>query len=203
MPSKDEAKINSTLGKNEIAYAQLNEYTILHDSLSSMRNLDKLEEIQLTGDIFFPKGWLSSSVGRYSSKEAFAIVQGFLNTHPGRTVRVRIKGNKGYLTVKGEGNTSGTTRFEWEKEITTDEARALVDLCEPGILEKIRYEVPVGKHLYEVDEFFGENKGLVVAEIELKDEEENFIKPDWLGKEVTGEVKYYNSQLSKRPFLKW
>ena len=131
------------------------------------------------------------------------IVQGFLNTHPERTVRVRIKGDKGYLTIKGKGNSSGTTRFEWEKEISTEEATALIDLCEPGILEKIRYEVPIGRHLYEVDEFLGENKGLVIAEIELKDEQEDYIVPDWIGKEVTGQVKYYNSQLSKNPFVTW
>ena len=131
------------------------------------------------------------------------IVQGFLNTDPERAVRVRIKGNKGYLTVKGKGNDSGTTRFEWEKEISVAEANHLIALCEPSILEKIRYEVPIGKHVFEVDEFLGENKGLLVAEIELQHEDERFIKPDWLGEEVTGQTKYYNSQLSKKPFLNW
>lgn len=131
------------------------------------------------------------------------IVQGFLNTDPERTVRVRIKGDKGYLTVKGKGNDSGTTRFEWETEITIAEATNLIDLCEPGILEKIRFEVPVGEHVFEVDEFLRENKGLVIAEIELKHEDEPFEKPDWLGVEVTGDVKYYNSQLCKNPFSAW
>lgn len=131
------------------------------------------------------------------------IVQGFLNTDPERTVRVRIKGDKGYLTVKGKGNDSGTTRFEWETEITIAEATNLIDLCEPGILEKIRYEVTVGKHVFEVDEFLGENKGLVIAEIELQHEDEHFTKPNWLGDEVTGQIKYYNSRLSNKPFLKW
>lgn len=131
------------------------------------------------------------------------IVQGFLNTDPERTVRVRIKGDKGYLTVKGKGNDSGTTRFEWETEITIAEATNLIDLCEPGILEKIRFEVPVGEHVFEVDEFLRENKGLVIAEIELKYEDEPFEKPDWLGVEVTGDVKYYNSQLCKNPFSAW
>jgi len=131
------------------------------------------------------------------------IVQGFLNTAPERTVRVRIKGDKGYLTVKGKGNDSGTTRFEWETEITIAEATNLIDLCEPGILEKIRYEVIVGKHVFEVDEFLGENKGLVIAEIELQHEDELFEKPNWLSNEVTGEIKYYNSQLAIKPFCKW
>ena len=131
------------------------------------------------------------------------IVQGFLNTDPERTVRVRIKGDKGYLTIKGKGNATGTTRFEWEQEISLVEATNLIDLCEPGILEKIRFEVPVGKHVFEVDEFLGENKGLVVAEVELQYEDERFEKPKWLGDEVTGQTKYYNSQLSKKPFSKW
>lgn len=139
-------------------------------------------------------------------KEATAqnrIVQGFLNTHPERTVRVRIYGNKAFLTVKGIANTSGTTRSEWEKEIPVKEAQLLLPLCEKGVIEKIRYEIKSEKHLFEVDEFLGENKGLVVAEIELQSENEGFIKPDWLGKEVTGETKYYNSQLSKNPFKNW
>jgi CYTH domain-containing protein len=131
------------------------------------------------------------------------IVQGFLNTDPERTVRVRIKGDSGFLTVKGKSNTSGTSRFEWEKSINLSDAQALLELCEKGVLDKIRHEISLGKHVYEVDEFQGENKGLVVAEIELGDENETFEKPDWLGKEVTGVVKYYNSQLSKHPFRKW
>ncbi|WP_282117654.1 CYTH domain-containing protein [Maribacter aquivivus] len=131
------------------------------------------------------------------------IVQGFLNTDPNRTVRVRIKGDAGFITVKGKSNASGTSRFEWEKEITVEEADALLKLCEKGILDKYRYEISVGNHVYEVDEFFVENEGLTIAEIELNDENESFQKPAWLGIEVTGEVKYYNSQLSKHPFKKW
>lgn len=131
------------------------------------------------------------------------IVQGFLNTDPNRTVRVRIKGDIGYITVKGKSNDTGTSRFEWEKEISVEEADVLLKLCEKGILEKSRYEIPLGDHLYEVDEFYGDNLGLTVAEIELNAENELFVKPDWLGKEVTGEVKYYNSQLSKNPFINW
>nr|WP_321415587.1 CYTH domain-containing protein [uncultured Allomuricauda sp.] len=131
------------------------------------------------------------------------IVQGFLNTDPERTVRVRIKGERGFLTVKGASNESGTTRFEWETEITVVEATNLIDLCEAGILEKVRFEVPMGKHMFEVDEFLGENKGLLLAEVELTHEDERFEKPDWLGEEVTGQVQYYNSQLSLKPFKEW
>lgn len=131
------------------------------------------------------------------------IVQGFLNTDPDRTVRVRIKGDKGFITVKGRSNAAGTIRTEWEKEIDVDDARSLLELCEEGVIDKIRYEISAGKHIFEVDEFFGENLGLTVAEVELAEENEVFLKPDWLGDEVTGEPKYYNSQLSKHPFLTW
>jgi len=131
------------------------------------------------------------------------IVQGFLNTHPERTVRVRIKGDSGFLTIKGKSNEAGTSRFEWEEQIDVKDAEALLKLCEEGILEKTRFEINVGSHMYEVDEFHGNNKGLVVAEVELNSENESFVKPDWLGEEVTGDIKYYNSQLSKSPFKDW
>lgn len=130
------------------------------------------------------------------------IVQGFLNTDPERTVRVRIKGDSGFLTVKGKSNISGTTRFEWEKEILVEEAEQLLPLCEPGILEKIRYSISFAGHLFEVDEFGGANEGLVIAEVELDGEDEIFERPDWLGEEVTGDIRYYNSQLSKNPLSK-
>ncbi len=139
-------------------------------------------------------------------KEAFKqirIVQGFLNTHPERTVRVRIKGNQGFLTVKGISNKAGTIRTEWETEISVADAEALLLLCEPGAIEKTRYEIKAGNHTFEVDVFLGENEGLIVAEVELNSEDEAFEKPVWLGKEVTGEVKYYNSQLSLNPFKNW
>lgn len=131
------------------------------------------------------------------------IAQGFLNTDPKRTVRVRIIGEKGFLTVKGESNSSGTTRFEWETDIELVEASNLIDLCEGYILEKIRYEVPFEGHSFEVDEFLGENKGLVVAEVELEHEDEVFKKPNWLAEEVTGITKYYNSQLTIKPYNQW
>ncbi|MBQ4818983.1 CYTH domain-containing protein [Aquimarina sp. MMG016] len=137
------------------------------------------------------------------AQNSYRIVQGFLNTDPERTVRIRIKGEEAFITVKGKGNNSGTSRFEWEKEITVTDAEALLPLCEKGIIEKTRYEVKSGTHTYEIDEFFGENEGLIIAEIELNNENETFSKPDWLGKEVTGDNRYYNSQLSKIPYSLW
>ncbi len=132
------------------------------------------------------------------------IVQGFLSTAPERTVRVRIKGDKGYLTIKGIGNKSGASRYEWEKEITLNEAKELMAICEPGVIDKTRFIVPEGSYLiFEVDEFYGDNEGLTVAEIELPSEDTVFEKPAWLGEEVTGQVKYYNSMLMKTPFKSW
>ena len=133
----------------------------------------------------------------------YRIVQGFLNTHAERTVRVRIKGNEAFLTIKGKSNEAGTIRMEWEKEIAVKDAEALLAICEEGQIDKIRYEIGLGNHTFEVDEFSGNNKGLIVAEVELAAEDEAFEKPDWLGEEVTGDVKYYNSQLSKKPFCDW
>ena len=131
------------------------------------------------------------------------IVQGFLNTDPERTVRIRIKGDKGYLTVKGKSNEAGTTRFEWEREIDIKDAEKLLKRCEPGIIDKMRFEVQKGEHTFEIDEFYGDNKGLVLAEIELRHEDEAFVRPDWLGEEVTGDIRYYNSQLGQCPFQTW
>ena len=139
-------------------------------------------------------------------KEAFAqnrIAQGYLSSVPERTVRVRIKGDKGFLTIKGASNETGLSRFEWEKEIPVDEATALLKLCEKGIIDKTRFEVKIGNHIFEVDEFYGENEGLIIAEVELKSETEAFEKPVWLGKEVTNDIRYYNSYLSKNPFRNW
>ena len=131
------------------------------------------------------------------------LVQGFLNTHKERTVRVRVKGGKGFLTIKGKSTSDGLSRFEWEQRIPKKDAESLLKLCEPSVIEKVRYEINSGKHIFEVDEFFGENEGLIVAEIELNSEHENFEKPDWLGVEVTGQIQYYNSQLSKQPYKTW
>jgi len=132
------------------------------------------------------------------------VVQGYMASNSaGRSVRIRIKGDKGYITIKGPVNASGTTRFEWEKEISSSDAEELLQLCDPGVIDKVRYLVKNGDHTFEVDEFHGENEGLVVAEIELKDENESFDKPAWLGEEVTGDARYYNSQLIVNPYNTW
>jgi adenylate cyclase len=139
-------------------------------------------------------------------EEAFTqnrIKQGYLSAVPERTVRVRIKGEKGFLTIKGISNESGLSRFEWEKEIPVDEAEKLLLLCEAGVIDKTRFEIKMGGHIFEVDEFYGENEGLVMAEIELESESETFEKPVWLGQEVTNDKRYYNSYLSNNPFKKW
>ena len=131
------------------------------------------------------------------------IVQGYLNSDPERTVRIRIKENQGFLTIKGIGNDSGTTRLEWETAIPLAEAEKLLALCEKGTIDKFRYDVPVGKHLYEVDVFAGNNQGLIIAEIELQSETESFEKPSWLAEEVTGDERYYNAYLSRIPYAFW
>jgi adenylate cyclase len=131
------------------------------------------------------------------------IAQGYLNSNPERTVRVRIKGEKGFLTIKGKGNQSGMSRFEWEKEIPVAEAKALLDLCESGVISKMRFEVKVGQHIFEVDEFYGENSGLIMAEVELGSETESFEKPTWIGEEVTNDERFYNAFLSQNPYSKW
>ena len=138
--------------------------------------------------------------------EAFSqkrIVQAYLSSNPDRTVRVRIKGDKGFITIKGKSNANGTSRLEWEREISVMDAETLLSICESGTIDKIRHEIKVGKHVYEVDIFSGENEGLVMAEIELQSEEESFEKPSWLGEEVTNDVRYHNAYLSKKPFLNW
>lgn len=139
-------------------------------------------------------------------KEAFKysyIKQGFLNSHKDRVVRVRILDDFAFITVKGKSNNSGTTRYEWEKEIDLNDAQNLLELAEKTIIEKTRYFIKSKNHVFEVDVFKGENEGLVVAEVELTSEKETFIKPKWLGKEVTGITKYYNAALSNYPFKLW
>lgn len=141
-------------------------------------------------------------------KEAYGsvrITQGYLSSVPQRVVRVRVKGENGYITIKGPADETGVSRFEWEKEISLQEAQSLLQLAEPGIIDKTRYLIKNtdGKHVWEVDEFHGENDGLVMAEIELSNENDPFDKPEWLGKEVTGDKRYYNSYLSKNPFNTW
>jgi adenylate cyclase len=139
-------------------------------------------------------------------KEAFAknrIMQGYLSSIAERTVRVRIKGESGFLTIKGASTESGLSRFEWEKEILVEDAKKLILLSEAGVIDKIRFEIKVGNHTFEVDEFYGDNSGLIIAEIELTSETESFTKPDWLGDEVTNDIRYYNAYLSLTPYNKW
>ena len=132
------------------------------------------------------------------------ITQGYLSSVPERTVRVRIKGGKGFLTIKGIGNASGASRYEWEREISVEDAKELLELCEPGVIDKTRFIVKAdGDLVFEVDEFYGDNEGLTVAEIELPTEDTPFTKPEWLGEEVTGDVKYFNSMLMKNPYKNW
>ncbi|MBP3832855.1 MAG: CYTH domain-containing protein [Bacteroidaceae bacterium] len=131
------------------------------------------------------------------------IKQGYIYSGKGKTIRVRIRDERGYLTIKGPSDKAGLCRYEWEKEIDLHDAEELMRLCEPGIIDKTRYIIPSGKHTFEVDEFFGENQGLVMAEVELVSEEEPFEKPPFIGEEVTGDRRYYNSHLRENPYSRW
>ena len=128
------------------------------------------------------------------------IVQGYICSEKGRTVRVRIRGDKGYLTVKGASSPSGLSRYEFEREVPLEDAEQMLRLCEPGAIDKERYLVPCGQHTWEVDVFHGSNEGLILAEIELSAEDEPFERPAWLGKEVSGDRRYYNSMLMRTPY---
>lgn len=139
-------------------------------------------------------------------RQAYAssrIQQGYICSSHGRTVRVRIRDQRGYLTIKGPSNADGISRYEFEKEITLDEAEHLMTLCEPGRIDKTRYLVKSGNHTFEVDEFYGDNEGLVMAEVELGSEDETYVKPDFIDKEVTGDRRYYNAHLLKNPYTLW
>lgn len=135
--------------------------------------------------------------------KATRITQGYLSSVPERTVRVRVKGDKGFITIKGIGNASGASRYEWEKEIPVSEVKELLELCEPGVIDKTRYLLKAGERTFEVDEFYGDNEGLTVAEVELPSEDAPFDRPSWLGEEVTGQTRYYNSMLMKNPYKNW
>ena len=144
--------------------------------------------------------------GEYKSLafKSFRIVQGYICSEHGRTVRVRIRDDQGFLTIKGASDESGLSRYEWEKEIPVREAEDLLGLCPGGVIDKVRHLVkgPDG-HVFEVDEFHGDNEGLVMAELELASEDETFERPSWLGKEVTGDVRYYNTSLMEIPYKFW
>lgn len=126
--------------------------------------------------------------------------QAYLNSAPERTIRIRVAGDKAYITIKGISSKSGMSRYEWEKEIPVEEAEDLLKICEDGMIEKERHLAKIGDHVYEIDEFYGDNEGLILAEIELTSEDEEFEKPHWLGEEVTGNANYYNSNLATNPF---
>ncbi len=131
------------------------------------------------------------------------IEQGYFETAPGRTVRIRIRDDKAFLTIKGPSNKEGLSRYEFETEVPLEDGRQMMRLCRPGRINKDRWLIKNGSHTIEVDEFFGDNEGLVMAEIELESEEEEYVKPDFLGKEVTGDRRYYNSHLMRYPYLLW
>ena len=131
------------------------------------------------------------------------IVQGYICSQPGRTVRVRIRGEEGFLTIKGASDEKGLSRYEFEQKIPLADAEELLKLCEPGAIDKMRNLVPAGKHTWEIDVFHGENEGLILAEIELASEDEPFERPDWIGQEVSGDRRYYNSMLTKHPYKQW
>lgn len=138
------------------------------------------------------------------SIRAIRIKQGYIAHEDGRSVRVRIAGDKGYLTIKGPSRDNGVSRLEWEMEIPKVNAEELFRICKPGVIDKIRYIVPApNNRKWEVDEFFGENEGLVMAEIELGDPDEAYERPAWLGEEVTGDKRYYNAQLCRNPYKNW
>ena len=146
-------------------------------------------------------------VGEYKLQayNATRIQQGYIASGNGRTVRVRIRGDKGYLTIKGPSGLAGLTRYEFDTEIPLDDARDLMQICEPGIIDKTRFLVksPDGRHVWEIDEFYGDNEGLVLAEVELSSEDEHFLKPDFVGREVTGDRRFYNSHMRNYPYKLW
>lgn len=133
------------------------------------------------------------------------IQQGYIASGNGRTVRVRIRDDKGYLTIKGPSGKAGLSRFEWEKEIPLQEARELMLICEPGIIDKTRYLIPSpdGRHTFEVDEFYGDNQGLIMAEVELESEDDTYAPLPFIGREVTGDRRFYNSHMRKNPYCLW
>lgn len=134
---------------------------------------------------------------------SWLIRQGYICAQSGKTVRIRIKGDKAYLTIKGPSGQGGLSRFEWETEVSIHEADELFRLCEGPTIEKTRHLVEYEGHLFEIDEFHGDNEGLVIAEVELKKETEEIQIPPFIGEEVTGKVSYYNSNLARHPYKLW
>jgi len=147
---------------------------------------------------FLVKGDFSHQAESYNR-----IIQGYICADEDRTVRIRVCDGKGFLTIKSASNERGWSRYEFEQSVSIQDAEELMKLCLPGVIDKVRHWVKVGKHTWDVDVFHGENEGLIVAEIELDSEDEVFELPEWAGKEVTGDPKYYNAMLSKYPFNSW
>ena len=138
--------------------------------------------------------------------EAFSkshITQGYLCSERGKTIRIRIRDERAYITIKGPSADGGLSRYEFEQEIPLDDARHMLTLCEPGLIEKTRWLVKSGEHTFEVDEFEGDNEGLVIAEVEMQSVDDVPVKPHFIGKDVTGDRRYYNSQLRRNPFKQW
>lgn len=131
------------------------------------------------------------------------IVQGYICSDPERSVRIRLYDDEAFLTIKSATNERGWSRYEFETPIGLKDAEELIRLCLPGLIDKVRHYVNVSGHTWEVDIFHGENEGLIVAEIELKSEDETFELPSWIGQEVSGKAQYYNSMLAKHPFSQW
>ena len=167
-----------------------------------MKNLSFAPENYIMA-IEIERKFLVTGEFRNEPNRSARITQGYLSSVSERTVRVRIMDRKGFLTIKGAVNATGASRYEWEKEIPLGDAMDLMKLCEPGVIDKTRYKIQKGDHIIEVDEFYGDNEGLVIAEVELDNEEEEFERPSWLGKEVTGDNRYYNSMLMKFPYKNW
>lgn len=152
---------------------------------------------------FLPSNAFNLTEIQRMAQKSFDIKQGYICNDANRTVRVRTKGHKGYLTIKGIGNEGNVSRFEWEKEIEISEAEALLKLCLANAIVKTRYEVLVNEHIFEIDVFDNANKGLIIIELELSSENESYPKPFWLGEEVTSNHRYFNSYLSQNPYGEW
>lgn len=134
---------------------------------------------------------------RHLAIKKINILQAYLSDDPERTIRIRIASKKAFLTIKSKGAANSVTRSEWEFQVPVYYARQIMKICLPGKIEKTRYFIPAGKHIFEVDVFHDKNEGLIIAEIELSHEKEKYEKPDWLGEEVTGNPEYYNVNLIK------
>ena len=183
--------MNHAAKKQQFSAKQTDNYSYFAALYQKNRHMEIERKFLLTGDF------------KTDIRKSMRISQGYLCSVPERTVRIRVRDDQGFITIKGKGDADGISRFEWEKEIPVNDALQILQLCEPGIIDKTRHLVDFGGHTFEVDEFHGDNEGLVMAEIELTSPDEPFDKPSWLGKEVTGDARYYNSALSRNPYKNW